>query len=299
MYPYIVIGSVHLGMFGLLLWLAAVAATIVLHKNFNRNGVDADALNVVALVMVAGIVGAKTWHELQDVHALHYAMRVIKGPGWRNPGEVIALFLGWFRDGFAWFGGMLAAIVVLMIQGSGTRFRGPDWKSPDQPGDRPGARVGAVRMLDLATPAAAMGYGIGRIGCLLAGDGDYGINTKLPWGVHLAKDALVPPTPPDALVQPTPIYELLFALALFWLLWELGKRARPVGWMTGVYLAISGAGRFLVEFVRINPKIYFHHTLTNAQVAAAASTIVGLVVIALAQSRHVEWTPHLATDPQT
>ena len=115
----------------------------------------------------------------------------------------------------------------------------------------------------------------------------------------MAKDALVPPTPPDALVQPTPIYELLFALALFWLMWELGKRARPVGWMTGVYLTISGVGRFLVEFVRINPKIYFHHTLSNAQVAAAASTIVGLVVIALAQTRHVEWTPHLTTEPQT
>ena len=48
----------------------------------------------------------------------------------------------------------------------------------------PGARVGAIRMLDLAAPAAAIGYGVGRIGCLLAGDGDYGINTTLPWGVH-------------------------------------------------------------------------------------------------------------------
>jgi phosphatidylglycerol:prolipoprotein diacylglycerol transferase len=299
MFPYIVIGSVHFGLFGLLLWLAAVAATVALHKNFNRNSVNADALNVVALVMVAGIVGAKTWHELQDVHALHYAMRVIKGPGWKNPGEVIALFLGWFRDGFAWFGGMTAAIIVLMIQGHMTYFRGPDWKSPDQPGERNGPRVGAVRMLDLCAPAAALGYGIGRIGCLLSGDGDYGIDTTLPWGVHMAKDALVPPNPPNALVQPTPIYELIFALAVFWLLWRLGKRAHPVGWMTGVYLVISGIGRFLVEFVRINPKIYLHHTLTNAQVAAAASAIVGLVVIALAQSKHVQWTPALTAEPQT
>jgi phosphatidylglycerol:prolipoprotein diacylglycerol transferase len=299
MFPYIVIGSVHFGMFGLMLWLAAVAATVVLHKNFNRNSVNADALNVVALVMVAGIIGAKTWHELQDLHALRYAMRIIREPGWSHPGEVVALFLGWFRDGFAWFGGMIAGITVLMIQGHYAHFRGPDWKSPEDPGTRPGARVGAVRMLDLAAPAAALGYGIGRIGCLLSGDGDYGINTTLPWGVRMAKDALVPPHPPDALVQPTPIYELLFALAVFWLLWELGKRAHPVGWMTGVYLAISGVGRFLVEFVRINPKIYFHHTLTNAQVAAAASAIVGLVVIALAQSKQVQWTPGLTAEPQT
>lgn len=59
MYPYINLGPVHLGTFGLLLWLAAVAATVMLHKNFVRHGVGADALNIVALVVVAGVVGAK------------------------------------------------------------------------------------------------------------------------------------------------------------------------------------------------------------------------------------------------
>jgi phosphatidylglycerol:prolipoprotein diacylglycerol transferase len=121
--------------------------------------------------------------------------------------------------------------------------------------------------------------------------------------VHLANGAdqfhraLVPARPPTALVQPTPIYELLFSLAVFWVLWQLGKRARPVGWMTGVYLVLSGVGRFLVEFVRINPKIYFHQTMSNAQVAAAASAIVGLVVIALAQAKSVAWTPEFAEQP--
>jgi phosphatidylglycerol:prolipoprotein diacylglycerol transferase len=60
MYPYLNIGHMHIGTFGLLLWLAAVMATIVLHRNFVRNGIDADALNVVALVVVVGILGAKT-----------------------------------------------------------------------------------------------------------------------------------------------------------------------------------------------------------------------------------------------
>jgi phosphatidylglycerol---prolipoprotein diacylglyceryl transferase len=295
MYPYLNIGPVHLGMFGLLLWLAAVAGTIVLHKNFARKGVDADALNVVALVVVAGVIGAKVWHELQNIRELEYALHMIARPGWHHPLDVALLFLQWFRDGFAWFGGMAAGIAVLMTQGQGARFKGPGWKSIDDPGSVPGARVGAIRMLDLAAPAAAIGYGIGRIGCLLSGDGDYGINTTLPWGVHMAKDALVPPTPPSALVQPTPIYELLFSLVLFWLLWQLGKRPRPVGWLTGLYLALAGVGRFLVEFVRINPKLYFHGTLSNAQVAAAGSVIVGLIVLGVAQARHVEWAPELAT----
>jgi phosphatidylglycerol:prolipoprotein diacylglycerol transferase len=270
----------------------------VLYKNFARKGVDADAINVVAMVVVAGVVGAKTWHELQDVRELHYALRAIGAPGWHRPMQVALGFLSWFRDGFAWFGGMLASIAVLMGLGHGTRFKGPGWRSIVDPGPVLGARLGAVRMLDLAAPAAALGYGVGRIGCLLAGDGDYGINTTLPWGVHMAKNALVPPIPANALVQPTPIYELLFSLAVFWLLWKLGERAKPVGWLTGLYLLLSGVGRFLVEFVRINPKLYFHNTMSNAQVAAAASAIVGLIAMTAAQKMRVPWTPKPAAKPE-
>lgn len=298
MYPYLNLGPIHPGTFGLLLWLAAVAATVVLHRNFQRHAVGADALNVVAIVVIAGVIGAKVWHELQDVRSLEYALKAIGTPGWHHPWEVAVRFLSWFQAGFAWFGGMLAGIAFLMLQGHAARFKGPGWVSHEEPGDQPGERVGAIRMLDLAAPAAALGYGIGRIGCLLSGDGDYGVNTTLPWGVHMAKNALVPPNPPDALVQPTPIYEFLLSLVVFWILWQLGKRSRPVGWLTGVYLVLSGIGRFLVEFVRINPKLYFHHTMSNAQVAAAASTLVGVAVIAVAHSRGVQWTPTLSTEPQ-
>jgi phosphatidylglycerol---prolipoprotein diacylglyceryl transferase len=268
MFPYINIGPVHLGTFGLFLWLAAVAATIVLHKNFVRNRVDADALSVVAFVVIAGVIGAKTWHELQNLSELRSSMRQILVPGWGHPIEVLMGCLHWFQAGFAWFGGMLAGIVTLMWQGRVTKSEG---------GAGP---LGAVRMLDLAAPAAAIGYGVGRIGCLTSGDGDYGIPTTLPWGVHMAPDALVPTT---ALVHPTPVYELLFSLALGWLLWQLGKKYRPVGWMTGIYLALSGLGRFLVEFVRINPKLYLG--MSNAQVAALGSVVAGLVVMVVAGRR--------------
>jgi len=296
MYPYINIGPLHLGTFGLLLWLAAVAGTVVLHRNFVRHGIAADSLNIVAVVVVAGVAGAKLWHELQDIQELRTALQMIGQPGWHHPLDVMMGFFRWFQNGFAWFGGMVAGILALMAQGRHARFKGPGWKSFDEPGLSLGSPVGPIRMLDLAAPAAALGYGVGRIGCLLAGDGDYGVNTTLPWGVHMAKNALVPPTPPDALVQPTPIYELLFSLMLFWLLWTLAKKARPVGWLTGVYLACAGIGRFLVEFVRVNPRIYFHHTLSNAQIAAAITTLAGLALIMAAQSKRVEWAPRLVAD---
>jgi phosphatidylglycerol---prolipoprotein diacylglyceryl transferase len=274
MYPYIDIGPVHLGTFGLLLWLAAVAATVVLHRNFVRNGVDADALSVVALVVIAGVLGAKTWHELQDVADLKAAMTQIGAPGWKHPLDVALYFLHWFQAGFAWFGGMLAGIAMLMWQGRQARPEGmTGW-------------MASVRMLDLASPAAAVGYGVGRIGCLTSGDGDYGKVTTLPWGVHLRADALVPvrdlvPNAPlNAMVQPTPIYEFLFALVLAWLLWRLGQKARPIGWLTGLYLVLSGLGRFLVEFVRLNPRLYWG--MSNAQVAALGSVAVGFVVMVIA-----------------
>jgi phosphatidylglycerol:prolipoprotein diacylglycerol transferase len=266
MYPYINIGPIHLGTFGLLLWLAAVVATIVLHKNFVRNHVDADALSVVAFVVIAGVIGAKAWHELQNIPDLRLAMQEVGAPGWAHPMEVVMGFLHWFQAGFAWFGGMLAGIAMLMWQGAAAK-----------PGGLKGWLAG-IRMLDLATPAAAIGYGVGRIGCLTSGDGDYGIKTTLPWGVHMKPDALVPT--PD-LVQPTPVYELFFAILLCWILWRIGRKVWPLGWLTGLYLVLSGVGRFLVEFVRINPKLYFG--MSNAQVAALGSVAVGIVVMLVTQ----------------
>ncbi len=267
MYPYLNLGFIHPSTFGLLLWLGAVCATWVLHRNFQRSGVDADALNVVVFTVIAGIVGAKVWHELQDTRELTAAWRQILLPGISHPLEIVSGIFAWFKAGFAWFGGLVAGVATLMAQGASLRLNGLR-----------GAKA-AWRMLDLAAPAAAVGYGIGRIGCLTSGDGDYGINTTLPWGVHMARNALVPPNPPDALVQPTPIYELLYSLVLGWWLWKRGSKPLPLGFLTGEYLVLSGVGRFLVEFVRINPRLYWG--MSNAQVAALGSVVVGALMMAV------------------
>ena len=294
MYPYLTIGSFHLGTFGLLLWLAAVAGTAVLHYAFVRRGVDADALNVVAMVVIFGVIGSKLWHELQDPAELKAAMQQIGKPGFHHAGQVLLEFLHWFQAGFAWYGGLLAGIGMLLYQGHLARFRGPYWTPED--GGTPGPRLGGMRMLDLAAPAAAVGYGIGRIGCLTSGDGDYGRNTSSTfWGVHLAPNALVPAHPANALVLPTPLWELAGALIIAGILWRLGEKYRPVGWLTGVYLVLSGAARFAVEFWRINPKLYWG--MSNAQVAAVLSVIAGLVVIGVAQARQVQWLPLPAAEP--
>ena len=247
MFPYINFGPVHLGTFGLLLWLAAVVGTIVLHKNFVRNGVDADALSVVAFVVIAGVIGAKTWHELQNVTELKAGDEADRRAGVESsdgcadglsalvPGGVCVVWRHAGGDCDADVAGAVGTI-------SGAERR------------TLGEKVGALRMLDLAAPAAAIGYGVGRIGCLLSGDGDYGIKTTLPWGVHMKPDALVPTAD---LVQPTPVYELVYSVVLAWWLWQRGKKHLPVSVITGEYLVLSGIGRFLVEFVRMNPRLYW------------------------------------------
>ncbi len=131
-------------------------------------------------------------------------------------------------------------------------------------------------MLDVASPAAAMGYGIGRIGCLISGDGDYGIPTSLPWGMRFP-NGIVPTT---ERVHPTPIYEFLVAALIFWILWRLGargiKKHAPNGIIFAAYLILTGIARFLVEIIRINPRSFFG--MTNAQAASVVSVLAGMVL---------------------
>ncbi len=178
MYPFFHIGHISIGTFGLMLWLAAVCGWWILDRNFRRSRLHADAMGIVAVVTVAGIVGAKLWHVLD------------------TPGDHI-----FEREGFAWFGGLVGGILALWWEGRVTR-------------------IGGLSMLDLASPAAAVGYGVGRLGCLTSGDGDYGIATTLPWGMSFPHGLV--PTPPGVRVHPTPIYELLAALLIGWILWRRG-----------------------------------------------------------------------------
>jgi phosphatidylglycerol:prolipoprotein diacylglycerol transferase len=136
-------------------------------------------------------------------------------------------------------------------------------------------------MLDLASPAAAIGYGVGRLGCLVSGDGDYGTPTKLPWGMSFPHGLV----PTYQRVHPTPIYELLGAIVITWILWRRGgpERPKPIGQITGEYLILTGIARFLVEFIRINPRILWG--MTNAQLASLGAIVFGFGLIMLARAR--------------
>ena len=251
MIPYIHIGPLEIGTFGIFLWIGFVAAFFVWKRDLERRGLQADPHAMVAGIALAGIVGAKLYNALQSPSDL------LADP-------IASLFS---RTGFAWFGGFLGGIAAIVY--FARKYRIP-----------------LLALMDSASPAAAVGYAVGRIGCLTSGDGDYGIPTHVPWGVSFPPPALVPSAPvclqygfpQDCRVHPTPIYELIAGLAIAAILWRIGKDAKR-GIVIGWFFVLSGVTRFAVEIIRINPKIYFG--MSNAQVASLASIAAGLVILAV------------------
>lgn len=244
MIPYLHFGPLQIPTFGMMVALALIAAAYILQADFDRRGMEADAFAMITVAGLAGILGAKLYHLLEpDNRQLFF----------EHPG---ALLLS--RYGFAWFGGFLGGFSAMLVMG---------WR----------AKLKIWEFLDACSTAASFGYAIGRIGCFLSGDGDYGKPTSLPWGMSFP-DGVVPTL---ARVHPTPIYEFLAWCAIGWLLWRLGARAlekpRPMGEIFCLYLILTGSARFLVEFIRINPPWILG--LSNAQVASAVSVAGGLLLV--------------------
>ena len=247
MIPFIHLGPILVPTFGMMIAAAMVAGYYVLRADMARRGLAAKntttAEMFVAIPALVGLMGAKLYHVLE------------------TPRELFADPIGqiFSRYGLAWFGGLLAGFAAFVWLARRHNFP-------------------LLEVFDAGSAAAALGYGIGRIGCLLSGDGDYGVPTSLPWGMSFP-NGLVPTT--DR-VHPTPIYELIAACAIAWVLWRLGadqltaRRAtdllRP-GSVFAMYLILTGLARFLVEFIRINPRSFLG--MTNAQAASAVSVIAG------------------------
>ena len=248
--------------------LAFIAAYIALAAEIKRRKLPIDPYNVVAYVAIAGILGAKLWH-------------IVDTPSDRLSWDMLhsaeALF-GWFRGGFAWFGGFVAGIATLLLLAR--KYK-----------------VNLLTMLDLCSPAAAIGYAVGRIGCLTSGDGDYGMPTHLPWGMAFP-NGTDPTTgvngiclrsgwPENCAVHPTPIYEFIIMMLVFWYIWRRGKRAlqHPLapGVIVGEFLILSGLSRFFVEFLRINPRIIFG--MSNAQFTALLSVVAGAAILVIVRRR--------------
>src|SRR5713226_4694930 len=256
MIPFLHIGPLTIPTFGLMVATGLLAAAYLLQADFDRRRAQFvksgylksggkpshhdEGFLIIGIAGLAGLVGARLYHVLESPRELI-----------ADPSVLISRF------GFAWFGGLLGGFVALAILAG--RFRIP-----------------LLEFMDLCSPAAAVGYAIGRIGCLLSGDGDYGVPTTLPWGMSFPNGVV----PTVERVHPTPLYEFFIWLAIGAILWRLGKRALtgagPKGEVFCAYLILTGIARFLIEFVRINPRSFFG--LSNAQAASLASIVLGVIL---------------------
>lgn len=214
---------------------------------------------VTAISIFLGIAGSKLFHILENL-----------GDFFRDPIGMIAN-----GGGLTFYGGLILAAL-----GNYFYLRSK--------------KILILKFFDAAAPALMIAYGIGRIGCLLAGDGDYGQPTKLPWAMTYP-NGVVPtlaaqnpdlakryremypaePVPVDIPVHPAPVYETLYSLVIFALLWKLRTEPRPDGWIFFLYLALQAACRFMVELIRINNVLVFG--LSQAQVISLALLAIGLV----------------------
>jgi len=221
--------------FGLMVALALVVPCWFLSQDLrDRRMEPGRALELVFAGGLGGFVGARVYYVIQ------------------NPDGAGGIFSG---SGLVWYGGLIGGVIGVTALSWWRRLP-----------------LGVVA--NLAAPALALAYAIGRIGCQLAGDGDYGSRSDLPWAMSYPDGTV--PTSLD--VHPTPLYETAAMLAVFWLLWRLRGRLTAPWSLFGLYCVLAGVERFLVEFVRRNPVEVLG--LTAPQLFSVGLVAVGIGLLA-------------------
>ena len=241
MYPILFqIGPFTVYSFGVLMALGFYVAASVSAREYERRGGDKERMwNFLVWVFIAGLVGSKLLSVLADLGAF-----------FDDP--VHQLMSG---SGFVWYGGLLGGLAAA-------------W---------PLSRTYHMRfllILECTAPGLAIGQAIGRLGCQVAGDGDWGTVSDLPWAMAYENAIVGWDHPPGVRVHPTPMYEAIAYASLFLVLMAVRKRGYAEGTSFAIYLVGASIARFLVEFIRINPVVAFG--LTQAQWIAVALFACGL-----------------------
>jgi phosphatidylglycerol:prolipoprotein diacylglycerol transferase len=230
--------------FGIFFALNFVAWGALVARRLREIGRPVDwSYEIVFAALIGGLIGARGYYLLQN----HASLTL---------GDVFG------GSGLIWYGGLVGGTIAVLVWA-----RRRDFVS--------------LALVDLAAPGLALGYAIGRIGCQVSGDGDYGRASDLPWAMGYPHGTV--PTDPGVTVHPTPIYETLTMGLVALLLWRLRDRVRP-GVLFASYLVLGGLERFLVEFVRRNADVALG--LTAAQLESVGMLVVGLVWLAVLVRRH-------------
>ena len=280
MFPYLLeLGPLKIGSYGLMMAIGFLWGWRFMRKAAIWRGWDPElAYTIVISSMISGIVGARLFHVID--HWDHFQ---------NDLGRIFTA-----NSGLTWYGGLILAIIVNYY-----------WCVK--------YRVKFTACLDLVAAGLASGYAWGRVGCIFAGDGCYGIPVEPPWewiGMTFPR-GLVPTVTP---VHPTPVYEALFNFALWGLLIWLDyyrniTRRWGYGTLIGIFAVLHSAERFAIEFIRLNDRYWFgegglvkissdayyagQFGLSFSQWISIGGILVGLAVFVWALTRK---TPPFAID---
>ncbi len=254
------LGPITVYSYGLMMALGFLAADVVIASECRRRRFNPDyASSLVVWAAISGIAGSRIYDILDNLPAYMH-----------DPWAMV--FSG---SGFVWYGGLFGGLAATYLV---SRYYG----------------IKFLVTADMAAPALALGQAFGRVGCQLSGDGDWGLPSKLPWAMSYPR-AIVGWDPQHVLtlgpnhtlvsacqtaaqcaqvrVHPAPIYETILYLGVFAVLWFLRRGNRIDGRLFYGYLVLAGASRFLVEFIRVNPRVWMG--LSEAQLIAIAMMTTG------------------------
>ena len=235
--------------------------------------------NILAIAGIVGIIGAKIFHNLENID--EFAL---------DPWGSLISF-----SGLTFYGGLIMAAIAVLVYTSKNN-------------------IPPLHMIDAAAPGLMLAYGVGRLGCHLSGDGDWGIDnlsakpnwmSSLPdwlWSYKYPHNVLNEGIPiqncignhcselPN-FVYPTPLYEAIICILLFVVLWQMRKQFRSPGLLFGVYLILNGTERFMIEKIRINTTYnIFNHAITQAELISSALILLGLLLVYVSKSGKLQKT---------
>lgn len=245
------LGNLAVPSFWVMAFLGFFAAFVVIRSDLMRRGLAAHlAYDITLYAYVGGWVGARLFliPSAWDMFT-------------QDPFGFLVMSSGW-----VWYGGVIGGALAVALL---ARQR----------------KIPFLVVADVATPALAIGLGIGRIGCQLAGDGDYGIPTTLPWGMSYPEGVV----PTNERVHPAPIYEAIACFLIFAYVWRQRLQNLHPGDLTGRYFIMAAVVRFLVEFVRRNPA--WLAGLTTAQWMSVGLALAGAVLVRYRSAADVTAAP--------
>ena len=196
--------------------------------------------DIVLYAAIFGFLGAKVFHNLENWGEF------VKDP----IGNLIAF------SGLTFYGGLICATVAIIYFARKHK-------------------IGVVHLADAMATTMMFAYAMGRIGCQVSGDGDWGIVNNNPkpfawmpdglWSSVYAHNVIGEGVPiKDCVgpycnqlanpVYPTALYEVIACLLLFGVLWFLRTRIKVAGRLAALYLMFNGIERFSIEQIRVNTK---------------------------------------------